>query len=205
MPYVYPEVDDLDGHDLVGTHQCAALVQAFAGAPRTSDWRQGVSGQGRELDRCEQQWRCLLGDRMTTNRLLAALLAAAIALGAPRISAAAETVTCPPLFPGGSVHFTPTDDGWTAEPGHLAPYLVGWGLYSGPPAELAELQESDSGNGWESWKLDGAYPEGLWVQCVYAGGGLTLTRKLSTVTGTCTARHEKTPPTKPKPVSFVCR
>ena len=92
MPYVYPEVDDLDGHDLVGTHQCAALVQAFAGAPRTSDWRQGVSGQGRELDRCEQQWRCLLGDRMTTNRLLAALLAPVVALGAPRISAAAETV-----------------------------------------------------------------------------------------------------------------
>jgi len=142
---------------------------------------------------------------MTTNRLLAALLTPAIALGAPRISAAAETVTCPPLFPGGSVHFTPTDDGWTAEPGHLAPYLVGWGLYSGPPAELAQLQESDSGNGWESWRLEGAYPEGLWVQCVYGGGGLTLTRKLSTVTGTCTARHEKTPPTKPKPVSFVCR
>ena len=49
MPCVYPEVDDLDGHDLVGTHQCVALVQAFAGAPRTSDWRQGVSVRGKLL------------------------------------------------------------------------------------------------------------------------------------------------------------
>ena len=49
MPYVYPEVDDLDGHDLVGTHQCVALVQAFAGAPRTSDWRQGVPVRGKLL------------------------------------------------------------------------------------------------------------------------------------------------------------
>ena len=47
MPYVYPEVDGLDGHELVGTHQCVALVQAFARAPRTLAWRQGVSVRGR--------------------------------------------------------------------------------------------------------------------------------------------------------------
>lgn len=47
MPYVHAEVDGLDGHDLVGTHQCVALVQAFARAPRTFDWRQGVRVRGR--------------------------------------------------------------------------------------------------------------------------------------------------------------
>ena len=47
MPYVYPEVDGLDGHELVGTHQCVALVQAYARAPRTFDWKQGVSVRGR--------------------------------------------------------------------------------------------------------------------------------------------------------------
>ncbi len=47
MPYVYSEVDGLDGHELVGTHQCVALVQAFARAPRTFDWKQGVSVRGR--------------------------------------------------------------------------------------------------------------------------------------------------------------
>jgi hypothetical protein len=46
MPYRYPQVDDLDDHELVGSHQCVALVQAFAHAPRTADWKQGVSVRG---------------------------------------------------------------------------------------------------------------------------------------------------------------
>jgi hypothetical protein len=49
MPYVCPEVDDLDGHDLVGTAQCVVLVQTFAGAPRAAGWRQGVSVRGKLL------------------------------------------------------------------------------------------------------------------------------------------------------------
>ena len=49
MPYVYPEVDKLDGHDLVGTAQCVALVQAYAAAPRAAAWKQGVSVRGKLL------------------------------------------------------------------------------------------------------------------------------------------------------------
>ncbi len=49
MPYVYSEVDKLDGHDLVDTHQCVALVQAFTDAPRTSKWKQGISVRGKLL------------------------------------------------------------------------------------------------------------------------------------------------------------
>ena len=49
MPYVYPDVDGLDGHELVGTHQCVALVQAYAKAPRTFDWKQGVAVRGKLL------------------------------------------------------------------------------------------------------------------------------------------------------------
>ncbi|MGV7208834.1 BPSL0067 family protein [Oxalobacteraceae bacterium A2-2] len=41
MGYKYEKVDDLDGHDLVGSHQCVALVQLYANAPVTSAWRQG--------------------------------------------------------------------------------------------------------------------------------------------------------------------
>lgn len=142
---------------------------------------------------------------MTTTRTLVLALLAACSLGLSEHASSAETATCPALFPDSSVHFTPTEDGWSAEPGRLAPFLVGWGLYSGPPAELAQLQESDGGKGWASWKLEGPYPKGVWVQCVYGGGGLTLTRRLSAITGVCTEHHEKTPPTKPKPVTFACR
>ena len=49
MPYVYPEVDKLDGHDLVGTAQCVALVQTYAEAPRAAEWKQGVSVRGKLL------------------------------------------------------------------------------------------------------------------------------------------------------------
>ncbi len=49
MPYVYPKVDDLAGHELVGTHQCVALVQTFAMAPLTRDWKQGRSVRGQLL------------------------------------------------------------------------------------------------------------------------------------------------------------
>lgn len=41
MPYIYPKVKDLKGEPVVGSHQCVALVQAYAGAPTTTYWRQG--------------------------------------------------------------------------------------------------------------------------------------------------------------------
>ena len=41
MSYVYPKAKDLDGKPVVGSHQCVALVQEYAGAPLTSSWRQG--------------------------------------------------------------------------------------------------------------------------------------------------------------------
>ena len=49
MPYVYSKVDDLDHHDLVGSHQCVALVQAFANAPLTRHWKQGAAVRGQLL------------------------------------------------------------------------------------------------------------------------------------------------------------
>lgn len=41
MAYTYLEVDGLQDQPLVGSHQCVALVQYYAGAPVTLAWRQG--------------------------------------------------------------------------------------------------------------------------------------------------------------------
>lgn len=41
MSYVYPQAADLDGQPIVGTRQCVALVQEYAGAPITTTSRQG--------------------------------------------------------------------------------------------------------------------------------------------------------------------
>lgn len=49
MPYKYGDVDTLEEHEMVGTHQCVALVQRYAGAPVTSLWRQGDTVVGNLL------------------------------------------------------------------------------------------------------------------------------------------------------------
>lgn len=41
MLYTYPEVEALQGSDLVGTHSCVALVQHYAKLPHTSMWKEG--------------------------------------------------------------------------------------------------------------------------------------------------------------------
>ncbi|MBY0555902.1 MAG: BPSL0067 family protein [Burkholderiaceae bacterium] len=46
MPYTYEKVSELEDQEMVGTHQCVALVQRYAGAPVTSAWRQGDAVMG---------------------------------------------------------------------------------------------------------------------------------------------------------------
>ena len=46
MSYVYANVDSLQGTDLVGSHQCVALVQHYASAPVTSRWKAGIKVKG---------------------------------------------------------------------------------------------------------------------------------------------------------------
>ncbi|MES2115278.1 MAG: BPSL0067 family protein [Pseudomonadota bacterium] len=41
MSYVYPKAESLKGKPVVGSHQCVALVQEYAGAPTTPFWHQG--------------------------------------------------------------------------------------------------------------------------------------------------------------------
>ena len=48
MPYVYSDVENLDGTDKVGSKQCVALIQHYARAPNTGAWKEGsaVFGSG---------------------------------------------------------------------------------------------------------------------------------------------------------------
>ena len=40
MPYVYPEVDKLQGSEKVGSKQCVALLQYYAKVPHHSAWKE---------------------------------------------------------------------------------------------------------------------------------------------------------------------
>lgn len=44
--YRYDQVEELEKLDMVGSKQCVALVQLYAGAPNTANWRQGESVVG---------------------------------------------------------------------------------------------------------------------------------------------------------------
>jgi hypothetical protein len=46
VPYVYSEVDALEGKPLVGSHQCAVLVQHYAKAPLAAQWSEGEVVKG---------------------------------------------------------------------------------------------------------------------------------------------------------------
>ncbi len=46
MSYSYSKVDELEKTNMVGSHQCVALVQKYAGAPVTLAWRQGAAVMG---------------------------------------------------------------------------------------------------------------------------------------------------------------
>jgi hypothetical protein len=48
MPHVYAKVDDLDGTDKVGSHQCVALVQHYGKLPSTSAWKEGAAVMGND-------------------------------------------------------------------------------------------------------------------------------------------------------------
>ncbi|MGV7210548.1 BPSL0067 family protein [Oxalobacteraceae bacterium A2-2] len=46
MSYIYSKAAELKGQPVVGSRQCVALVQHYAGAPVTSNWRQGETVLG---------------------------------------------------------------------------------------------------------------------------------------------------------------
>lgn len=46
MPYVYSEVDDLDGIEKVGSKQCVALLQHYVNLRQTALWKEGKSVMG---------------------------------------------------------------------------------------------------------------------------------------------------------------
>jgi hypothetical protein len=102
-----------------------------------------------------------------------------------------------------SLHLSQVDDGWTAGTGWPAP-LMSLGLYSGPPAQGAELQPTTANRERVSWTLTPPHPQGIWLQCDYAGGVLTLQRPLQGIPKTCVARYGKAHEIKPRSIEFHC-
>ena len=119
--------------------------------------------------------------------------------------ACAQTITCPPRFPMKVLQFGPTDDGWTAGAGDPAAPLESVGLFSGPPAEGAELKPTSANGTRVSWELDEPIPGGVWLQCAYGRNALTLARPLPTAPKVCAAKYGKEQAFQPRQIEFSCR
>lgn len=48
MPYIATDIEHRKSSTLVGTGQCVALVQAWAGAPTTGIWQEGIKVKGND-------------------------------------------------------------------------------------------------------------------------------------------------------------
>jgi len=116
---------------------------------------------------------------------------------------AAQSFVCPAKFPGATLEFSPTADGWATGIGDDAP-LYSADIFDGPPEQRASLQPDASSVHSTTWRFEGSYPRGIWVQCTYAAGALSLTRRLSKVPAACVAHYSKTIKGRPESVSFDC-
>ena len=129
---------------------------------------------------------------------------AALGMALISLPAGAENFTCPAAFPKQSLKFVPTSDGWSANAGDTAS-LYGADVFDGPPDQMASLIPDASSRNSSTWTLEGSYPQGIWLQCTYAGGALTLTRRLQKVPAACVARYPRLSKGRPESVSFDCK
>ncbi|NYE61294.1 hypothetical protein FHW58_002501 [Duganella sp. 1224] len=68
MSYVYPKAAELKDQPVVGSHQCVALVQKYAGAPTTSHWRQGEQVLGNTMLKPGTAIATFINGRYASNR-----------------------------------------------------------------------------------------------------------------------------------------
>ena len=141
---------------------------------------------------------------MTVYRNLFAILVAACgACGSASVEA--QTLTCPPHLPTTALRFGQADDGWSASAGEFAAPLESMGLFSGPPSEGAALQPTTANGKVVSWTLEPPYRGGLWVQCAYGGGSLTLSKPLPGIPKVCVAKYGAAHANRPRAIDFSCR
>lgn len=120
--------------------------------------------------------------------LVPAMLVACIA------SPCRAAATCPASIPAAAVQVHALPGQWTAfTPRPLA--LSGAGFLQGPPATLSDLKPYSTIEAKTtltlSWKFEGPYREGIWLSCDYAGGVVSLAKRIPDQTRGCSVAYTK--------------
>lgn len=67
MSYIYAKVSELEDTEMVGSHQCVALVQKYAGAPVTLAWHKGDDVMGNKSIKKGTTIATFVGDKYLSH------------------------------------------------------------------------------------------------------------------------------------------
>ncbi|MYM70248.1 hypothetical protein GTP45_26080 [Pseudoduganella sp. FT55W] len=132
---------------------------------------------------------------MHLRKLMIGALPLALSVPAPLLATPATSFECPDAIPAEGLQVIHAKPGWI--PYVASPmYLHAAAPMAGPPemkGDLADFKETRSKGTWSyTYSLDGAFPEGKWLQCTYGEHNqVTLSRQLPDDTQECKFTYSK--------------
>lgn len=124
-------------------------------------------------------------------------------------AAVATSLTCPESVPATSITLNPVPTGWTPYiDGPL--YLSAAAPIDGAPERRGQLVPSGErmkkGQTILSYRLEGRYPEGKWLQCSYgAHGEVTLSKRMDDSVSLCEFIYRKGSKAGQNEIDIDCR
>ena len=127
----------------------------------------------------------------------------------PAHAGATSLPICPKSIADTSVKLEPVPTGWTA---YIASplYLNSAAPIDGPPQRKGELvptaQRKAKGQTIFVYQLEGAFPDGKWLQCGYGEHGqVTLSKRIDDSVGRCEVSYRQGSKAGQNEISIVCR
>lgn len=117
-------------------------------------------------------------------------------------------VQCPPEIPAGPVRMATSNETWEGYVPSPLP-LTAAGFMQAPPSMRADLKPSattktKSGIVVE-WVFEGDYPQGKWLSCDYAGGAVSLAKRIPDAVSVCSVTYERVGKNKNSLRQVSCR
>lgn len=124
-------------------------------------------------------------------------------------AAVATSLACPESVPAASISLNAVPAGWTPYIGSPL-YLSAAAPIDGAPQRRGQLvpsgERKKKGHTTLSYRLEGRYPDGKWLQCSYgAHGEVTLSRRIDDRVSLCEFTYRKGGKAEQNEIDIDCR
>jgi hypothetical protein len=124
-------------------------------------------------------------------------------------AAVATSLACPTSVPAASISLTGVPAGWTSYIGSPL-YLSAAAPIDGAPERRGQLvpsgERKKKGQTTLSYRLEGRYPDGKWLQCSYGvHGEVTLSRRMDDSVSVCEFTYRKGSKAGQNEIDIDCR